>query len=65
VSREEEMGPNKQASSRDRLEKVSVALYLEKEQHEELEALIKRTRIPRQTYLREAVDMLLAKYRRK
>jgi hypothetical protein len=53
------------ASSRARLEKVSIALYLEKAQHAELKVLCTRTRIPQQTFLREAVDMLLAKYRRK
>ncbi len=51
--------------SRARLEKISVALYLEAAQYKELKALCERTRIPQQTFLREAVGMLLAKYRRK
>lgn len=38
------------------------ALYLEPEKAERLDALAKRTRIPRAVLLREAVDDLLAKY---
>lgn len=59
------MTRTKKPNSRTRLDKVSVALYLENKQYKELHALCERTRIPQQTYLREAVDMLLTKYRRK
>ena len=45
--------------------KVQTVLSLEPEQREQLEKLHKATRIPRQVLLREGVDMLLAKYRRK
>ena len=48
-----------------RTKKVQSILSLEREQREQLEKLHKATRIPRQVLLREGVDMLLAKYRRK
>ncbi len=48
-----------------RTKKVQSILSLEAEQREQLERLHKATRIPRQVLLREGVDMLLAKYRRK
>ena len=48
-----------------RTKKVQSILSLEAEQREQLENLHKATRISRQVLLREGVDMLLAKYRRK
>ena len=55
----------KKANSRARLLKVAVTVYLEKEQATELKALTQRTRVPQQEYIREGVDAVLAKYRRK
>lgn len=52
-------------TSRERLLKVSVSVYLEKKQADELKALTERTRVPQQEYIREGVDAVLAKYRRK
>lgn len=52
-------------NSRARLLKVPVTLYLEPEQAAELKILTDRTRVPQQEYIREGVDLLLAKYRRK
>ena len=42
---------------------VTAALTFE--QHNRLKRLSKKTRVPMQEYLREAVDMLLRKYERK
>jgi len=52
-------------NSKARLLKVPVTLYLEPEQAAELKALTERTRVPQQEYIREGVDVVLAKYRRK
>ena len=52
----------RRTSSADRLIKKQVALYLEPKQAEALKDLSTRTRIPQQTYLREAVDHLLKIY---
>jgi Ribbon-helix-helix domain len=52
-------------NSRARLLKIPVTLYLEPEQAAELKALTARTRVPQQDYIREGVDAVLAKYRRK
>jgi hypothetical protein len=52
-------------NSKARLLKVPVTLYLEPEQAAELKALTERTRVPQQEYIREGVDAVLAKYRRK
>jgi len=49
-------------SSRSRLVKVSVQAYLEPEQATQLRALSDLTQVPMQTYLREGVDMVIAKY---
>jgi predicted DNA-binding protein len=38
-------------------------LYLDHEKADALDQLAKRTRVPKQQYLREAVDDLLAKYK--
>ncbi len=51
------------ASSKARLKKVFLSLYLEPEQAEALKKLSDKTRIAQQVYLREAVDMLLKKYK--
>jgi predicted DNA-binding protein len=45
--------------------RVRVALFIEPEQHRKLQALTKATRVPWAVYVREGVDMLLAKYKRK
>jgi hypothetical protein len=51
------------ASSKERLVKVPVQAYLEPAQAAELKALSERTRIPQQAYIREGIDVVLAKYR--
>lgn len=48
--------------SRARLLKVPTTVYLEPAQAAALARLHARTRVPQTIYLREAVDMLLAKY---
>ena len=50
------------ASSRDRRVKVTTTVYLETEQMIGLKTLSERTRVPQQVYLREGVDLVLAKY---
>jgi predicted DNA-binding protein len=42
---------------------VTVSVYLEPEQAGALKALSERTRVMQAVYLREAVDLLLAKYK--
>jgi predicted DNA-binding protein len=49
-------------SSYERLRKTQMALYLEPEQASALAALSERTRVPKQVYLREGLDLILAKY---
>jgi len=48
-----------------RLVKVPVQAYLEPAQAAELRALSERTRVPAQAYIREGLDVVLAKYRGK
>ena len=43
--------------------KVQIPIYLEPAAYVDLKKLSKKSRIPQQSFLREAVDMLLAKYR--
>ena len=43
--------------------KVQTAVYLELRQLQALKALSVRTRVPQQVYLREGLDLVLAKYR--
>jgi DNA-directed RNA polymerase subunit F len=43
---------------------TQVALYVTPQQRAELKALSKRTRVPQQEYLREAVADVLKKYRK-
>jgi predicted DNA-binding protein len=43
---------------------IMMSLYLSPEQRQGLERLSNVTRVPMQTYLREAVDDLLVKYRK-
>ena len=50
------------ASSRDRRVKVTTTVYLETEQMIGLKTLSERTRVPQQVYLREGVDLVLARY---
>jgi len=45
--------------------KIQTQLSLEPEQKKALEKLSKTTRIPMQVLMREGIDMMLAKYRRK
>lgn len=52
----------RKTSSRARLLKVPATVYLEPGQAAALARLQERTRIPQTSYLREAVDLLLAKY---
>lgn len=55
----------KTGSSKLRLKKAFLSLYLEPEQAEQLKALSERTRVPQQVYLREGVDLVLKKYKEK
>ena len=47
---------------KDRDKRVFTGVYFDRAQHDALRALSDRTRVPLAAYLREAVDMLLAKY---
>jgi hypothetical protein len=47
---------------KDREKRVFTGVYFDRAQHDALRALSDRTRVPLAAYLREAVDMLLAKY---
>jgi hypothetical protein len=47
---------------KDTAKRVFTGVYFDRGQHEALRALSDRTRVPLAAYLREAVDMLLAKY---
>ena len=44
--------------------KKAVPAYLEPEQAAALKRLSEKTRVPQQAYLREAVDMLLDRYKK-
>jgi hypothetical protein len=44
--------------------RVFTGVYFDRPQHDTLRALSDETRVPLAAYLREAVDMLLAKYGR-
>ena len=48
---------------KDPAKRVFTGVYFDRVQHDALRALSDRTRVPLAAYLREAVDMLLAKYR--
>jgi hypothetical protein len=48
-----------------RLTKIPVQAYLEPEQAADLKALSARTRVPQQAYIREGVDLVLARYAKK
>jgi hypothetical protein len=64
-SKEAKMKAKKSAASTKlRLIKIPVQAYLEPEQASELRALSERTRVPAQAYIREGIDVVLAKYRR-
>ena len=52
------------SSSKLRLVKEPMSIYLDKSQAKALRALSKRTRVPAQVYLREGVDLILAKYQK-
>lgn len=43
--------------------RIKVAIYLDPEQKAALETLSKQTRVPWATYVRDGIDMVLAKYR--
>jgi hypothetical protein len=47
---------------KDKDKRVFTGVYFDRGQHDALRALTDRTRVPLAAYLREAVDMLLAKY---
>jgi Ribbon-helix-helix domain len=57
-------GKKSSASSKLRLIKIPVQAYLEPAQAAELRALSERTRVPAQAYIREGIDVVLAKYRK-
>lgn len=48
-----------------RLKKIQQNALLEPEQVDALRALCARTRVPMQTYLREGVDLVIAKHSKK
>ncbi len=48
---------------KDREKRVFTGVYFDRAQHEALRALSDKTRVPLAAYLREAVDLLLRKYR--
>jgi hypothetical protein len=50
------------SSSRDRLRKLQLAVYLDAEQVDALKVLSLKTRVPQQVYLREGLDYVLTKY---
>ena len=52
----------KTPSSKDRLVKEAWSLYLDPEAAAALRKLSEQTRVPAQEYLREGVQMVLAKY---
>jgi hypothetical protein len=52
-------------NSKARLKKEFWSLYLDETPATALRALSKRTRVPAQVYLREGLDMVLAKYKAK
>lgn len=47
---------------KDREKRVFTGVYFDRAQHDALRNLSDQTRVPLAAYLREAVDMLLAKY---
>ena len=47
---------------KDKDKRVFTGVYFDRLQHDALRALSDKTRVPLAAYLREAVDMLLAKY---
>lgn len=51
----------KRGDSRERLIKKQMAIYLDPEQAEALAKLSAKTRVPQQVYLREGLDIVLAK----
>ena len=58
------MNAIRRPNSSARLKKVLIPCYLEPAQAVALRALSAKTRIPQQTFLREAVDDILTKYRK-
>ena len=51
------------SSSKNRLLKTQVIAYLEPSQAQALKRLSAETRVPQQVYMREGVDLVLAKYK--
>ena len=47
-----------------RLKKVPFLAYLEPEQADSLKGLSERTRVPQQAYVREGIDLVLAKHKK-
>ena len=58
-------GLNWMPQKKDTDKRVFTGVYFDRPQHDALRALSDETRVPLAAYLREAVDMLLAKYGRK
>jgi hypothetical protein len=56
------MEKKKRGDSRERLEKIPATVYLDRAQAAALDELVKRTRVPKSTYLREGVDLILDRY---
>lgn len=52
-------------NSRARLKKKAMTIYLDRPQAEALQRLSERTRVPQQVYLREGLDLVLARYKRR
>ncbi len=55
-------GALKMPQKKDPEKRVFTGVYFDRPQHDALRALSDETRVPLAAYLREAVDMLLAKY---
>ena len=51
----------KKGSSRLRLKKVSMSIYVTKDQKRRLDALHKRTEVPVSAYIRRGIEMVLKK----
>jgi hypothetical protein len=59
-----EQAMTKKPNSKARLKKAALSFYPEPAMYEALKALSGRTKVPQQVYLREGLDMVLAKYKR-
>jgi hypothetical protein len=56
------MPASSKPNSRSRLKKKAISVYVEDHQQDALRALSAATRVPQQVYIREGLDLVLAKY---